>query len=80
MAWDQAFADHKIDIDFYTHRERSVDEILPWDFIDIGVTKQFFIREWERAKKAEVTPNCKQKCSGCGAARFGGGVCFENKN
>lgn len=78
--WDQAFEDHKIDIDFYTHRERSVDEILPWDFIDIGVTKQFFIREWERAKKAEVTPNCKQKCSGCGAARFGGGVCFENKN
>lgn len=78
--WNQAFVDHKIDIDFYTHRERSVDEILPWDFIDIGVTKQFFIREWERAKRAEVTPNCKQKCSGCGAARFGGGVCFENKN
>ena len=78
--WDQAFEDHKIDIDFYTHRERPVDEILPWDFIDIGVSKQFFIREWERAKKAEVTPNCKQKCSGCGAAGFGGGVCFENKN
>ena len=78
--WDQAFEDYKIDIDFYTHRERPVDEILPWDFIDIGVSKQFFIREWERAKKAEVTPNCKQKCSGCGAAGFGGGVCFENKN
>lgn len=78
--WDQAFADHQIDIDFYTHRERSVDEILPWDFIDVGVTKQFFIREWERAKRAEVTPNCKQQCSGCGAARFGGGVCFEDKN
>ena len=78
--WDQAFKDHKIDIDFYIHRERSIDEILPWDFIDIGVTKQFFIQEWERAKRAEVTPNCKQKCSGCGAARFGGGVCFENKN
>lgn len=78
--WDQAFADHQIDIDFYTHRERSVDEILPWDFIDVGVTKQFFIREWERAKRAEVTPNCKQQCSGCGAAGFGGGVCFEDKN
>lgn len=78
--WNQAFADHQIDIDFYTHRERSVDEILPWDFIDVGVTKQFFIREWERAKRAEVTPNCKQQCSGCGAAGFGGGVCFEDKN
>lgn len=78
--WNQAFADHRIDIDFYTHRERSVDEILPWDFIDVGVTKQFFIREWERAKRAEVTPNCKQQCSGCGAAGFGGGVCFEDKN
>ncbi len=78
--WDKAFEDHKIDIDFYTHRERSVDEILPWDFIDIGVTKQFFIREWERAKRGEVTPNCKQQCSGCGAATFKGGVCFENKN
>lgn len=76
--WDKAFNDHKIDIDFYTHRERSVEEILPWDFIDIGVTKQFFIQEWERAKCGEVTPNCKQQCSGCGAATFKGGVCFEN--
>lgn len=78
--WEQAFQDNQIDIDFYTHRERDVHEILPWDFIDIGVSKQFFIREWERAKQAEVTPNCKQSCSGCGAAVFGGGVCFENKN
>lgn len=76
--WDKAFEDHNIDIEFYTHRERSVDEILPWDFIDIGVTKQFFVREWERAKNGEVTPNCKQQCSGCGAATFKGGVCFEN--
>ena len=78
--WDQAFADHQIDIDFYTHRERSVDELLPWDFIDIGVSKRFLIEEWERAKRAEVTPNCKQQCSGCGAACFGGGICFEDKN
>jgi radical SAM family uncharacterized protein len=78
--WMQAFADHAIDIDFYTHRERSVDELLPWDFIDIGVSKRFLIQEWERAKRAEVTPNCKQQCSGCGAAVFGGGICFENKN
>ncbi|MCM1494255.1 MAG: TIGR03960 family B12-binding radical SAM protein [Bacteroides sp.] len=78
--WDKAFEEHQIDIDFYTTRERSVEEILPWDFIDIGVSKQFLIREWERAKKGEVTPNCKQNCSGCGAAVFGGGVCFEDKN
>lgn len=75
--WNQAFEDHKIDIDFYTHRERSTDEILPWDFIDIGVSKQFLIHEWERAKRAEITPNCKQQCSGCGAACFGGGICYE---
>lgn len=78
--WNQAFADNHIDTEFYTSREREVDEILPWDFIDIGVSKQFFIKEWERAKRAEVTKNCKQQCSGCGAAVFGGGVCFENKN
>lgn len=78
--WEQAFADHDIDVDFYTHRERSIEEILPWDFIDIGVTKNFLIREWTRAKQGEVTPNCKQQCTGCGAASFGGGVCFENKD
>ena len=78
--WNQAFADNHINTEFYTSREREVDEILPWDFIDIGVSKRFFIKEWERAKRAEVTKNCKQQCSGCGAAVFGGGVCFENKN
>ena len=57
-----------------------MDEILPWDFIDIGVTKQFLKKEWERAKQELVTPNCRTKCAGCGAARFGGGVCFEDKN
>ncbi len=78
--WKQAFEDHEVDIGFYTFRERSTEETLPWDFIDIGVSRQFLIREWERAKRGEVTPNCKQSCSGCGAAGFGGGVCFENKN
>ena len=78
--WDKAFQDHNIDIDFYTHRERSLEEILPWDFINIGVSRRFLEQEWERAKRAETTPNCKQQCSGCGAAIFGGGVCFEDKN
>ena len=78
--WKEAFAETNTEIDFYTLRERSTDEILPWDFIDAGVTKKFLIHEWEQAKKETVTPNCRQKCSGCGAMRYGGGVCYEGKN
>jgi len=59
-------------------RERPLDEIFPWDFIDDGVSKKFLIREWERARKEEVTPNCRMQCQGCGAAQFKGGVCFEH--
>lgn len=76
--WLAAFAKNQIDINFYTTRERSLDEIFPWDFIDTGVTKAFLKKEWERAMKGEVTPNCRQNCNGCGAARFGGGVCYED--
>ena len=79
-AWEEAFAETGINIIFYACRERSTDEILPWDFLDIGVTKKFLIREWERAQKETVTPNCKMQCSGCGAKSFGGGVCYENQN
>lgn len=78
--WLDAFEKNGIDMNFYTTRERSVDEILPWDFIDIGVTKRFLASEWEKAKQGIVTPNCREKCSGCGAAKFGGGVCHESKN
>ena len=78
--WKESFSETNTDIDFYTLRERSTDEILPWDFIDAGVTKKFLIHEWEQAKKETVTPNCRQKCSGCGAMRYGGGVCYEGKN
>ncbi len=76
--WQQAIKDTGIDMDFYITRERSTDELLPWDFIDIGVTKKFLKNEWENAKNETVTPNCRMKCNGCGAAVFGGGVCFEN--
>ena len=69
-----------VDLDFYTMRTRDLDEIFPWDFIDIGVTKEFMKREWERAKQGIVTPNCRQGCSGCGAGRYKGGVCVESKN
>ena len=78
--WLQAFADCGLSIDFYNLRQRELDEILPWDFIDVGVTKEFLKREWKRAMAGETTPNCRQKCSGCGVMKFGGGVCFERKS
>lgn len=77
--WMQAFADCGVDPDFYTIRERGEDEIFPWDFLDCGVSKQFLLREWHRAKEETVTPNCRMQCQGCGAARFGTGVCFEKR-
>ncbi|MCC8168422.1 MAG: TIGR03960 family B12-binding radical SAM protein [Clostridiales bacterium] len=76
--WLEAFDEFGIDTDFYTKRERSDDEIFPWDFIDVGVSKQFLLREWKRALGEQaVTPNCRMRCSGCGARSYGGGVCFE---
>ncbi len=76
-AWLQAFEDTGLSKEFYANRERSYDEILPWDHISIGVSKKFFIDEMERAKAEQVTPNCRRQCAHCGAASFGGGVCFE---
>ena len=78
--WSEAFDEFHLDPAFYTERERSYEEILPWDFIRIGVTKKFLWKEWERAQKEEVTKNCRAGCSGCGASVFGGGVCYEGKN
>ena len=78
--WMQAFEDCGVDIDFYTTRERKPDELFPWDFIDAGVTKDFLLREWQNAICEKETPNCRKRCSGCGARSFGGGVCFENQN
>ena len=77
--WMKAFETCGVDIGFYTTRERSLDEIFPWDFIDAGVSKEFLIREWNQSIKEEVTPNCRQKCSGCGSRGFGCGVCYESK-
>lgn len=77
--WLETFRECSVDIGFYTTRERSLDELFPWDFLDCGVNKEFLKREWLRAQKEEVSPNCKVQCQGCGAARFGGGVCFEEK-
>lgn len=78
--WVQAFENTNTDVAFYNLRQRELDEILPWDFINIGVSKKFLQREWENALAEKVTPNCRMACSGCGAAVYGGGVCFEGKN
>lgn len=75
--WLDAFEACGVSMDFYTMRERPLDEIFPWDFIDTGVTKEFLIREWKNAIGETVTPNCRMKCSGCGIARFKTGVCIR---
>ena len=77
--WNELLDELSVDRDFYNYRERNEDEIFPWDFIDIGVSKQFLRREYENAKQGKVTPNCKQKCSGCGAASFHAGICMMDR-
>ena len=78
--WMRAFEETGTDIGFYNLRERKPEELFPWDFIDVGVKRSFLYKEWERAMHGVVTPNCRMQCSGCGAAGFGGGVCYEGKN
>ncbi len=75
--WLASFEECGLDIGFYTTRERTDDEIFPWDFIDCGVTKEFLLREWKKAQNQTVSPNCRAQCQGCGANRFGVGVCCE---
>ena len=76
--WEKAYEQSNIDPDFYTLRQRELDEIFPWDFIDVGVTKNFLIREWKIAQDDRISPNCRQKCLGCGARKYNGGVCLES--
>lgn len=79
--WEKALEKTGISLEFYAYRQRELNEILPWDFIDVGVSKDFFVREWKKATEQQViTPNCRMQCSGCGANSFGGGVCYEGKN
>ena len=78
--WIEAFEHFGIETDFYTTRIRKEDEIFPWDFIDIGVTKSFLYAEYLQAQEEIVTPNCREKCSNCGVLHFKGGVCLEHKN
>ncbi|MDU1322493.1 MAG: TIGR03960 family B12-binding radical SAM protein [Clostridium botulinum] len=75
--WKETLEECNIDGDFYAYRQREYDEILPWDFVDTGVAKEFLMRENERAKKAEVTPDCRQGCKNCGVNVNLEGECFE---
>lgn len=78
--WIEAMKEANIDPEFYTDRVRSYDEILPWDFIDAGVTKEFLWHEYVQSQNGSVTPNCRVKCSGCGCRIYEGGVCYEGQN
>ena len=73
--WVEALETCGVDPAYYTTRERAVDETLPWDHIDMGITKQHLCRELERAYRGELSPDCRHGCVACGAARLNGGVC-----
>ena len=76
--WDEAMAECNFDSDFFVYREKTYDEVLPWDFIDIGVNRKYLERENEKAKNAELTKNCREGCTGCGInVNFKEGKCFE---
>lgn len=77
--WMEAMADQGLEPTFYTSRERSYEEVLPWDHIDYGIDKAFLIRENEKAKASETTPHCRIKCSACGASKINGGHCDGRK-
>ena len=74
--WEQAVAETETDLDFYAYRERDYEEILPWDIIDPLISREFLIRENEKAKAAQVTPDCRRGCAGCGINRYA--TCFKN--
>ena len=78
-AWMAAFEKNGIDGTFYANRTRSYDEIMPWDHLDYGVSKSFLQAEAEQAMAAQTTPNCREKCSGCGAACWKAGVCVADR-
>ncbi len=76
--WMKAFEECGVNPYFYATRKREYDEILPWDHIDIGVSKKFLINESKKATEGKITPNCRVDCGGCGAAIFESGICGGN--
>lgn len=79
QAWLDIFEECGINPEFYANRKRSFDEVLPWDHIDYGVSKEFLINECKKAYNAETTLNCRQKCSNCGVNKWKEGVCVEKR-
>ncbi len=75
--WRQAFRDHGLSPEFYANRRRGKDEVFPWDHLDYGVGRSFLWSENQKAHMSRTTPNCREQCSGCGAACFQGGICVE---
>ena len=73
--WLNAFSAAGVSPTFYANRRREYDELMPWDFLDYGIDKAFLIREHKKALEGVTTPNCREKCAGCGAGRLTGGVC-----
>jgi len=73
--WKTAFEECGIDPAFYANRLREQDEIMPWDVIDLGVSKKYLWRERERCYESVLTPDCREKCTGCGASKLNGGIC-----
>ena len=76
--WEKAFKRLGLDPAFYANRERSEAELLPWDMFDFGVEKGFLRSEYEKAKKALTTVDCKNGCSSCGVAKLIKGDCFAD--
>lgn len=77
--WLDVFSSCGIDPAFYANRQRSFDEVLPWDHLDYGIDKEFLVSECQKAYENITTQNCREKCAGCGAAKFKGGVCYEKR-
>ncbi len=77
--WMECFKECGLSISFYTSRIRELDEILPRDFIDCGVTKEYLKLEWKKSLQGQISPNCHIACQGCGAGRYGTGVCTKEK-
>ena len=77
--WYEAFKECGLSPEFYANRTREYDEVTPWEHIDVGVTKDFLVKENKVAHQNKTTPNCREKCSACGANCYGEGVCFEKR-
>lgn len=75
--WQKAFADCGVDPDFYNYRTPALDEVMPWDHMDVGVSRDHLVREYQKALAATTTPPCNRQCSGCGANKLLGGPCFD---